>query len=332
MRRRLALALLAAVPLVALGCKGGSKPAPQGSAAASDAATVTRVKVQLNWVPEPEFGGLYAAREGGAYTRAGLDVDIVGGGPGSPVVQLVASGQADFAVAGADDVVLARSRGADLVAVFGTFQTSPQGIMVHAGKNLGSLADLKSGTLALEPGLPFGMYLKKKFGFAGAKLVPYDGGIAKFLADPTYAQQCYVTSEPLAVKKKGETPQVFLGADAGFNPYTNILVTRGAMLKEKLPLVRAFVAATAEGWRAYLNDPAPANAVMQRLNTAMDAETFAAAAAAQRPLIETAETAKAGLGVMTEARWSTLASQLADLGVVAKALPASEYFTVVVAP
>jgi NitT/TauT family transport system substrate-binding protein len=71
---------------------------------------------------------------------------------------------------------------------------------------------------------------------------------------------------------------------------------------------------------------------MQRLNTAMDAETFAAAAAAQRPLIETAETAKAGLGVMTEARWSTLASQLADLGVVAKALPASEYFTVVVAP
>ena len=328
MRRRLALAL--ALTIVALGCKGGPKPEASGGDAAATAPT--RVKVQLNWVPEPEFGGLYAARELGAYTRAGLDVDIVGGGPGSPVVQLVASGQADFAVAGADDVVVARSRGADLVAVFGTFQTSPQGIMVHAGKNLASLADLKSGTLALEPGLPFGMYLKKKFGFAGAKLVPYDGGIAKFLADPTYAQQCYVTSEPLAVKKKGETPLVFLGADAGFNPYTNILVTRGAMLKEKLPLVRAFVAASAEGWRAYLKDPAQANAVMARLNTAMDAETFAAAAAAQRPLIETAETAKAGLGVMTEARWTTLASQLADLGVVPKALPANEYFTVVSPP
>ena len=330
MRRRLALALALALTIVALGCKGGPKPEASGGDAAATAPT--RVKVQLNRVPEPGFGGLYAARELGAYTRAGLDVDIVGGGPGSPVVQLVASGQADFAVAGADDVVVARSRGADLVAVFGTFQTSPQGIMVHAGKNLASLADLKSGTLALEPGLPFGMYLKKKFGFAGAKLVPYDGGIAKFLADPTYAQQCYVTSEPLAVKKKGETPLVFLGADAGFNPYTNILVTRGAMLKEKLPLVRAFVAASAEGWRAYLKDPAQANAVMARLNTAMDAETFAAAAAAQRPLIETAETAKAGLGVMTEARWTTLASQLADLGVVPKALPANEYFTVVSPP
>jgi len=58
----------------------------------------------------------------------------------------------------------------------------------------------------------------------------------------------------------------------------------------------------------------------------MDAETFAAAAAAQKPLIETEETAKSGLGTMSEARWSTLGAQLADLGVVPKAPPASECF------
>jgi NitT/TauT family transport system substrate-binding protein len=320
MRRRPVLALLVLV-LAFAGCKTSTK-----TEATSDATTATRVKVQLNWVPEPEFGGLYAAKETGAYQKAGLDVELTGGGPGSPVVQLVASGQADFAVAGADDVVIARARGADVVAIFGTFQTSPQGIMVHGASTIASLAELKSGTLALEPGLPFGMYLKKKFGFAGAKLVPYDGGIAKFLADSTYAQQCYVTSEPLAVKKKGETPKVFLGADAGFNPYANVLVTRGAMLKEKMPLVRAFVAASADGWRAYLADPKPANVVMQKLNTAMDAETFAAAAEAQKPLIETAETAKRGLGVMTEPRWTTLATQLTELGVVPKAPPANECF------
>ncbi len=325
--------LVVLATLAALGCgKSGAKPEPTAADTRDGGAGAapTHVKVQLNWVPEPEFGGLYAAKQGGDYAKAGLDVEIAGGGPGSPVVQLVASGQAEFAVAGADDVILARARGADVVAVFGTFQTSPQGIMVHSAKNLTSLADLKSGTLALEPGLPFGMYMKKKFGFTGAKLVPYDGGIAKFLTDPGYAQQCYVTSEPLAVKKKGESPKVFLGADAGFNPYTNILITRGALLKEKLPLVRAFVSASAEGWRAYLKDPGPANAVMQRLNTAMDAETFRAAAEAQRPLIENDETAKSGLGVMTEARWSTLATQLTELGVVPKAPPASECFARVI--
>jgi NitT/TauT family transport system substrate-binding protein len=294
---------------------------------APDASTVTPVKIQLNWVPEPEFGGIYAAREQGAYKRAGLDVDIVGGGPGTPVVQLVAAGRADFAIAGADDVVTARVRGVDVVAVFGTFQTSPQGIAVHAARGVASLADLKSGTLALEPGLPFGMYMKKKYGFAGVTIVPYDGGIAKFLADPMYAQQCYVTAEPLAMKKKGETPKVFLGADAGFNPYANVVITRGAMLREKPTLVRAFVAASAEGWRAYLDDPRTANAAMHKLNTSMDDETFAAAAAAQRPLIENDVTAKSGLGTMSQERWATLGAQLTDLGVVAKAPPANECFT-----
>ncbi len=327
-RRRAHAALAALVVLAAvLALAGCSRKDPEGGKSAPTTATTTKVKVQLNWVPEPEFGGIYAAREGGAFKKAGLDVEILSGGPGSPVVQVVAGGQADFGVAGADDVVIARARGVDLVAVFATFQTNPQGVMVHSARNIASLADLKSGTLALEPGLPFAMFIKKKYGFAGATLVPYDGGIAKFLADPNHAQQCYVTSEPIAVKKKGETPKVFLGADAGFNPYANVIVTRGAMLREKKETVRAFVAAAAEGWRRYLDDPTAANAVMAKLNTAMDAETFAAAAAAQKPLIETDETKKSGLGVMTDARWSKLAADLVELGVITKAPPPTECFT-----
>ncbi len=51
----------------------------------------------------------------------------------------------------------------------------------------------------------------------------------------------------------------------------------------------------------------------------MDAETFVAAAEAQRPLIETPETKEKGLGVMTSERWETLAKQLVDLGVLQKA-------------
>lgn len=323
-----ALLVLACLATLA-GC---SRKDADGGKGAPTTAKPTHVKVQLNWVPEPEFGGIYAARESGAYTKAGLDVEIGSGGPGSPVVQLVAGGQADFGVAGADDVVIARARGVDLVAVFGTFQTNPQGVMVHAARNLASLANLKSGTLALEPGLPFAMFIKKKYGFAGATLVPYDGGIAKFLADPSYAQQCYVTSEPIAVKKKGETPKVFLGADVGFNPYASVLVTRGAMLREKKETVRAFVAASAEGWRRYLDDPTAANAVMAKLNTAMDAETFAAAAAAQKPLIETDETKKSGLGVMSEARWAKLGADLVELGVITKAPMPTECFASDVLP
>ena len=318
LRARFSLALLALFTVL-LGC---SKPADPAGAAPS--------KLALNWVPEPEFGGFYAAREGGAYKKAGLDVEIQGGGPSVPVVQLVAGGRADFGVAGADEVLTARARGADVIPIFAVYQTSPQGIMVHASRGAKGIPDvLSSGTIALEAGAPYAAFLKKKYGFNKVKIVPYDGGVARFVADKDFAQQCFVTSEPIAARQKGSDPQVFLVADEGFNPYVTVVITRRALFIEHPERVRAFARATQEGWRAYLDDPAQANAVMARLNTSMSAETFAAAAAAQRPLFETDETKKRGLGTMTRARWESLAQQLVELGVLAKAPPAEEYLMAV---
>jgi NitT/TauT family transport system substrate-binding protein len=90
-------------------------------------------------------------------------------------------------------------------------------------------------------------------------------------------------------------------------------------------MVRAFARASREGWRAYLDDPRPANAVMAKLNTTLDAETWAAAAAAERPLVETEETKRGKLGMMTRERWEALGRQLVDTGVIAKAPPVDEY-------
>jgi NitT/TauT family transport system substrate-binding protein len=294
-----------------------SKPNAGKSAASDAAATAGKVKLALNWVPEPEFGGFYAAREIGAFARQALDVEIMGGGAGVPVVQMVATGRADFGTVGGDELVTARARGADIVAVFATFQTSPQGIMVHASRKLESLRDVfRSGTLAIEPGLAYAAYLKKKFPWEGVKIVPYDGGVARFLADPDFGQQCFVTSEPIAARRQGGDPRVFLIADAGFNPYTTVVVTRGQLAREKPSLVRAFARASSEGWQNYLIDPAPVNRMLRRLNPSMDDETMAAAAAAQKPLIETDETLARGLGAMTAERWTTLAEQLHDLGFI----------------
>lgn len=306
----LALAALA----LCLGCSSGEL----GSGAAGGAAR-TKVKLVLNWVPEPEFGGFYAGREGKSFEKQGLDVEIMSGGAGAPVVQMVAGGQADFGISGADEVLTARARGADIVAVFAIYQKSPQAIMVRA-ERAKTLADVfQSGTLAIEPGISYALFLKKKFGFDKVKVVPYDGGVARFMTDKDFAQQCFITSEPLAAKKQGITPKVFLVADEGFNPYVGVVIAKRSTWLEKKDLVKKFVTASREGWQTYLDDPAPANAVMAKLNTAMDAQTFADAAAAQKELIATDETRAKGLGTMSKERWETLAKQLVELGVLEKA-------------
>ena len=159
------------------------------------------------------------------------------------------------------------------------------------------------------------------------KVVPYDGGVARFVAEKDFAQECFVTSEPIAARRKGVEPSVFLIADEGFNPYAAVVITRKALWKENPDRVRAFVRASREGWRAYLTDPAQANAAMAKLNTGLDAETFAAAAEVQKPFIETDEIKKnpARLGSMSPDRWETLGKQLVELGLIEKAPPVADY-------
>ncbi|HEX3357307.1 MAG TPA: ABC transporter substrate-binding protein [Tepidisphaeraceae bacterium] len=294
---------------------------------ASSTLAADKVKLTLNWVPEPEFGGIYAAQQNGTFAKHNLDVTITPGGAGTPTWQLVANGKTDFAVASADEVFIARSQGADVTTLFATYQTCPQGLMVHASRGLKSIADIFTvGTLAMEPGLPYVNFLKNKYGFDKIKVVAYDGGLGNFLNNKNFSQQCFITSEPLAAKKSGSDPQVFLISDAGYNPYTAVIITTSKLAKENPTLVQNMFAALQEGWRTYLDDPKSANTTMSKLNPDMDLDTFAAAANAQKPLIETDWTKAHGLGSMDPQRWKDLGQQLLDLKVIDKTVPINECF------
>src|SRR5437016_9866146 len=67
----------------------------------------SRIRLALNWKPDPQFGGFYAA----PYQKHGLDVEILPGGAGTPTVQMIGAGSAEFGVISGDELVVARSRG-----------------------------------------------------------------------------------------------------------------------------------------------------------------------------------------------------------------------------
>jgi NitT/TauT family transport system substrate-binding protein len=224
-----------------------------------------------------------------------------------------------------------RAKGADIVAVFATYQTSPQAIMVRADRAVDGIPALlaQGGTLIAQPGLAYLEHLRRAYGLGRTRVVPYgSGAMAQFL-DPKrgdVAMQCFVFAEPIAARARGVEPKVFLIADTGFDPYAAVIVVRGDWLRANRELVGRFVGALRDGWTRYLRDPGPTNAVMARLNTAMDPATFAAAARAQEPLIAGGDAASRGLGTMSEARWAKLAGQLLELGVVDRPVPATDCF------
>lgn len=306
--RRNAMAVALTFVLLACGSEQKQETTTDGVPA------VHELRLALNWKPEPEFGGLYEAERAGLFAKRNLAVEITGG-PGAPVVQMVQAGKVELGIAAADEVVIARDRGSDVVAIFATYQTSPQGIMAHRSRGAESLGALleSGGTLAVEPGLPYVKWFEKRFDLSKTKIVPYGYSIAPFLNDPMLATQVFVTSEPIAARRQGADPKVFLIADSGFDPYTAVVIAQGAWLRDNRAVAADFVAALRDGWRAYLDDPGPANALMGGLNQEMDAETFQLGAEAQAPLIANDFTRQHGIGAMSLERWTTLAHQLAEL-------------------
>ena len=279
----------------------------------------SKIRLALNWKPDPEFGGFYAAD----YKKHGLDVDILPGGAGTPTVQMVGAGSTEFGIVSGDEILLARSKGNDVVAVFASFQQNPVAIMAHASRNLASIGDVvKEGTLAIQSGLPYARILKQKFGFDKVKIVPSPAGdIGPFLNDEKFAQQCFMTAEPLAARRKGAKVKVFPVADLGYNPYAQVMAISGGTLRKQPEIVKSMVAAVQEGWRAYLDNPLPTNERMHALNPSMDMDTFNEIAEAQKPLIESAK-----LGSMTKERWEALAQQLKELGDIPRMPPVEECY------
>ncbi len=297
---------------------------PAGAAGAGEP-----IKIALNWVPEPEFGGIYAAQQAGIFKANGLDVQIMPGGAGAPTWQMVGAGKVPFGIASADEVAIARTRGADIMALFAIYQTCPQGIMVHEERGDNSIADVFTdgkGMLAMETGLAYSRYLEKKYGFGKVKLVSYSGGIAAFMADKNYAQQCFIFSEPIAARRQGAKVKTFLVADAGYNPYTGVLIARTDYVNANKSTVEAMIKSFREGWLKYLRDPGPANELMHSLNRTMDERTFAEAAEAQKPLVLPEGMKPEQIGTMTLERWQTLISQLRELKVLDRDVDAQACF------
>jgi NitT/TauT family transport system substrate-binding protein len=287
----------------------------------------TSAKLALNWKPEQEFGGFYAAQLNNHYQKNNLAIDILEGGTTTPVVQLVASGKAEFGILSGDEVILAHQNNMDIVAIYNVYQTSPMMIMSHKEKKAKNLQDVfTGGILAVEKGHPYFKFLETKYDLSKTKVVPYTGGVREFLANKELSQQGFITSEPIAAKKAGAQVDTFLVSDAGYDPYTEVVVTTKKYYEKNKATVDAFLKATHNGWKDYLNKKdttEKVNAHMHKLNPTMDIATLNEGAKAQINLIVNK---KYPLGTFSEERWNKLAKQLVDLKVVKTIKPAKEYF------
>ncbi len=183
-----------------------------------------------------------------------------------------------------------------------------------------SLADLKGKPVAIGPAsdTTFWPWLRSAFGFTDAQKRPYGFSVQPFLADKALSQQGYVTSEPFSIEKGGVKPVVFLLADQGYPPYAETIVVTRDTLAKRGDAVRRFIRASAEGWKRYLQAPAPGNALIKKDNPQMEDDLIAHGISTmkQYALVTGGDAARLGIMTMTDARWKQTHEFMLSAGLV----------------
>ena len=237
--------------------------------------TPFKISVQLDWVAEPEHGGLYQAQARGWFLAEGLDVTLLPGGPGAHVMPAIATGKADIGQADDIGTLLQQAEGLPFVQFAAVFQDDPAGILVHADSSVHKFEDLQGKTIIARPGWPFLEFLKKRYGLQ-INVVAQNFSSAAFLGNKEALQQGYFIAEPYHITKAGgKTPRFLSTWDAGFRGYA-VLITNRRFARDHPAELRAFTRAYLRGWRDYLSgDPSPAHAAMKQANPANTAEFMA---------------------------------------------------------
>lgn len=314
MKRILLLSLLLVAVAIGYGCQVKDDTYHTGPID-NDPNARTDVKLALNWFPEAEHGGFYAAQLNGYFAEEGLNVEIIPGGPGSPVIQQVARGTVEFGVATADQIPLGRAQGANVVATLAAIDQSPRCFLVHEESGIESLEELKDVTLAMNSGRAFSEYLKKHVPLENVRIVPYDGSIAAFLRDKKFAQQAYEFSEPFLAKQEGANVRILPIRSIGYNPYASLLFTSNKLKSEHPEIVAKMTRACRKGWKAYLNDPKETNEHLQSLNPELTPGVLEFGVKAIVPLTTVDQV---NFGSMELDRWTTLVEQLVEVGLIEK--------------
>ncbi len=318
--RRLSLGLCATAALLA-GC---SKSDTQSG------GNLTKVRFQTDWFPQPEHGGYYQAQAKGYYAAEGLEVEIIPGGPNAQVMSGVATGRADLGMTNGDDLILAIARGVPLRMIAAEMQRDAQGILFHQAHPLTSLRDLDGKTLMAGAGSTWLEVVRKKLGIR-FNLQPLVGDLARFMNDPRFIQQCFVTNEPFYASQRGAEVGALLIAsqELGYEPYRAMFGSHDYLAKHP-EVARKFVRASIRGWIDYLTgDPEPANARLRQLRPDLSPELLAYSIQMMKDyqLVLGDSTRGEAMGQLTAARLQRQIDLLQEMGVLERPVQVADVAT-----
>lgn len=346
-KKTLLLCLSAILILVMAGCgnnngnsgsntannKGGARAdGPETSAAATDAPKeLTKIKVALDWTPNTNHTGLYAAKDLGYYEEEGLDVEIVQPGAAGADT-MVTSGEAAFGISAQEALTLARLQNVPLVSIAAIIQHNTSGFAAPKDRKITTPKDFEGKT--------YGGWGSPAEEAAMKAIMDPEGGDVKKVKLVNIGEADYFT----AVKRDIDFAWIFyawtgIEAELRGEPldmlylkdyapqldyYTPVLTTSEKAIAENPELVKAFLKATSKGYQYAIDKPEEAAAILSKAVPDLDPELVLAS---QKWLSPKYKDDAVRWGEQKAAVWQNYADWMYGLKLLEKPLDAASAFT-----
>lgn len=238
-----------------------------------------KITVVLDWTPNTNHTGLYAAEEKGFFAEEGLDVDIITPGE-SGADSLVASGKADFGVSYQEGITQARVQGVPIVSIAAIIQHNTSGFASPAENNIKSPKDFAGKT--------YGGWGSEVEASVISSLMKQDNADIKDVDIVNIGDADYFTAMKqnidfawiyygwtgVEAELRGEKINMIYLTDYSdkLDYYTPVLSTNEKMIADNPETVKAFLKAATKGYEYTIDNPDDAASILLKHAPDLDEE------------------------------------------------------------
>jgi ABC-type nitrate/sulfonate/bicarbonate transport system substrate-binding protein len=317
------------LPAVFASCK----PVTSTKESISGTPAVEKITVVLDWVPNTNHTGIYAARALGYYEEENLIVEIIQPSEGGSA-DLIAAGKGNFGISYQEQVTYARTAAEPLpvVAVAAILQHNTSGFASPSDRNIKSPKDFE-GRIYGGWGSPMEDAILKgvmqKYGADFSKVEIVNIGASDFLTsvskDVDFAWIFYGW-DGIAAKLK-DYPLNFMllqDLDSRLDFYTPVIIASEDTVNKNPGLVERFLRATQKGYGYAVKNPAEAAEILIKEVPGLDRNLIAAS---QEYLSGQYLADSSRWGYMKPEIWGTFSSWMFENKLITNKLDVQKAFT-----
>lgn len=216
-------------------------------------AKLTSVSLRLNGSFAPKYAGEMVAARTGLFDREGLQIELKPGGNGADSISSVASGADTFGVARGIDFLVARAKGAPIVAFAAGYLESDVVFYVLERSGIHTVQDFIGKRVGYQPGQDTAIIydaLLANLGIGRSKIREIITGtdIAALLNNDVDIWPGHVAEEAYILKQKGIDFNVVRPLNFGIHVPGTVYFTTEKIIRDHPSLVQKFLRAVIAGW------------------------------------------------------------------------------------